>query len=72
MLHDVSALEQVPQHITPDDFHDPLLRSIYLLLLRQGAPGRQPLFPMILEHVETPAQRQVLAKMAGMKTEGME
>jgi DNA primase len=64
MLHDVSTIAQVQQHITPDDFHEPLLRSIYLLLLHQAAQDRQPLFPMILEHAETPAQRQLLAKMA--------
>jgi DNA primase len=64
MLHDVSTIEQVQPHITPDDFHEPLLRGIYTLLLRQAPQGRQPLFPTILEHAETPAQRQLLAKMA--------
>ena len=64
LLHDVSTIEQVQQHVTPDDFHEPLLRGIYTLLLRQAPQGRQPLFPTILEHAETPIQRQLLAKMA--------
>jgi hypothetical protein len=64
MLHDISIVEQVQQHITPDDFCDPILRDIYALLLRHDLHGKQPLFPMILDHVETAAQRQLLAQMA--------
>jgi DNA primase len=63
LLHDVSTIEHVQQHVTPDDFHEPLLRGIYTLLLRQASQGQQPLFPTILEHAETPIQRQLLAKM---------
>jgi DNA primase len=64
LLHDVSIVEQVQQHITLDDFREPVLRDIYAVLLRQELRGRQSLFPMILDYVETAAQRQLLAKMA--------
>jgi DNA primase len=64
LLHDISMVEQVQQHITPDDFREPVLRDIYAELLRPESRERQPLFPMILDYLETAAQRQLLAKMA--------
>jgi DNA primase len=64
LLHDVSIVERVQQHITLDDFSEPMLRDIYAVLLRQELRGQQPLFPMILDYVETAAQRQLLARMA--------
>jgi DNA primase len=64
LLHDVSSLTQVQQQITPDDFQGPVLRDIYLLLLRVAANGVHALFPSIHEQADNTEQRQVLAKIA--------
>jgi DNA primase len=64
VLHDVSLLAEVQRQITPEAFETPILREIYLLLIRLAAKGMQTLFPSMLEYVDNDSQRQLLARMA--------
>jgi DNA primase len=74
ILHDVSLLEEVQRQIIPKDFEAPILRDIYVLLLRLAAQGMQTLFPGILEYADNDSQRQLLAQIAvePVVTEGAE
>jgi DNA primase len=63
MLHDHSALEYAQRQITPEDFQEPVLREMYVLLLRLVSKGEQRLFPSMHEQVDSDIQRQLLARM---------
>jgi hypothetical protein len=64
VLHDVSLLEEVQRHITPEDFEAPVLQSIYTLLIRLAAKGVRPLFSSICDYADDDSQRQLLAQIA--------
>ena len=63
LLHDHRALEQVRHRISPDDFQEPVLRGLYVLLGRLTSQGEDTVLPALLEQVENDTQHQLLAKM---------
>ena len=64
LCHDLHLLNQVQDHITPEDFQDAELRTIYTLLVRFASQGKQAVFPSILDAATSPQQTQLLNKMA--------
>jgi DNA primase len=63
LLHDGRAFEKVRHRLSPEDFQDPVLRGIYVLLADLAPPGKDTVFPAVLEQAENDTQRQLLAKM---------
>ncbi len=64
LCHDLSALAGVQRQITPDDFQDAHLRTIYAALLQHAAQWQDTAFPQILQVMTEPVQEQILTKMA--------
>jgi DNA primase len=64
LCNDLQLLDRVQPQITPEDFGDADLCTIYTTLLRLVSQGERTLFPRILDEATSPRQRQLLSKMA--------
>jgi DNA primase len=64
LCNDLQLLERVQPQITPEDFGDADLCTIYTTLLRLVSQGERTVFPRILDEATSPRQRQLLSKMA--------
>jgi DNA primase len=63
LCDDLHLLRHVQDQIASEDFQDTDLRTIYALVLRLAAQGRQTVFPHIADEVTSPRQRQLLDQM---------